>query len=170
MEGDFLLSLKNAVITVQVGGKVKEKFMINLPNVRNLQGFLKGEWDLSAYDECFPKNNRLGDVDASIELNGHTLLIEFKESKHSINSGQILKAIRQAKYSNITTLFVFGKTNEPEEYLKFSPDCIEGTGFLPCSKDILHDVLVRWVKYTEENNLVENRTEEWEIVRKYVSI
>jgi hypothetical protein len=161
------VSLQDAVITVTKGGKKKEQFIVNLPNIRNLQGYLKGFWDFDKYSDAFPAKNKLSDVDGSIELNGHTLHIEFKESKFALNKGQVLKAVRQAKYSNITTLFVFGKTNEPEEYIRFSPNLVEGTGYLPCSDDILHDVLARWVAYTKENNLVGNRTEEWNIVKKY---
>ncbi|MCS0827398.1 hypothetical protein NX029_26140 [Cytobacillus firmus] len=160
------MSLVNAVVTVEVGGEQKEKFIVNMPNIRNLHGFLKGAWDLSVYDGCFPKRNRLGDVDGSIEQNGHTLHIEFKESKWSMNQGQVLKAIRQAKYSAITTVFVFGKTNVPKEYLMFTPEDLQ-PDFKECDADTLKDVFKDWVRYTEANNLVENKTAEWDLTDKY---
>lgn len=160
------MSLQNAIVTVTSGGVQKEKFVLNLPNVRNLQGYLKGDWDLSAFDTCFPRRNRLGDVDGSVELNGHTLHVEFKESKWSMNQGQVLKAIRQAKYSNIVTIFVFGKTNQPKEYLKFTPENLQ-PDFMPCDKDILHDVFTQWVRYTENHKLVIDKTEEWGLTDKY---
>jgi hypothetical protein len=162
----FILSLKDAVITVHTGGKQKEKFMISLPNIRNLQGFLKGEWDLSKYDSCFPGRNRLGDVDGSIEINGFTMHIEFKASKYAINKGQILKAIRQAKYSNISTLFIFGETNNPEEYLFFTPDNLQ-PDYQECTEDSIKEVISGWSATTAKNNLVESRTEEWKLTDKY---
>lgn len=161
------MSLEGAIVTVTKEGKQKEKFVVNLPNIRNLQGYLKGFWNFDVYSSAFPAKNKLSDTDASIELNGHTLHIEFKESKYTMNKGQVLKAVRQAKYSNITTFFVIGKTDEPVEYLAFSPDNIEGTGYKECSVEILHDLLVQWSDYTKKNNLVKNKTEEWDIVKKY---
>lgn len=153
-------------MTVTEEGKVLEKFFMNLPAVRKLQGFLKGMWDLSIFNSAFPKRNRLGDVDGSVEVNGHTLHVEFKESKYSMNQGQVLKAIRQAKYSAITTMFVFGKTNAPTEYLMFTPEDLQ-PNYKKCDTAGLIEVMKAWSQYTEENNLVENRTAEWELVGKY---
>lgn len=160
------MSLKDAVVTVAVGGVQKEKFMINLPNIRNLHGFLKGEWNLALFDSCFPKRNRLGDVDGSIEQGGHTLHVEFKESKWSMNQGQVLKAIRQAKYSNIVTIFVFGKTDAPKEYLQFTPDNLQ-PDYVACDLDSLKLVIKEWSDYTEANSLVESKSEEWGLTDKY---
>jgi hypothetical protein len=156
------------VVTVTDQGKQKEKFYLGLPNIKRLKGYLQGFWNFELFSECFPAKNTLSDTDASMEVYGHTLHIEFKESKYALNRGQILKAIRQAKYSNITTVFVFGKKDRPTEYLKFTPDNIEGTGFIPCDIDSLKELFSGWSMAAEQNNLVQNRTEEWNIVRKYV--
>jgi hypothetical protein len=59
-----------------------------------------------------------------------------------MNKGQLLKAIRQVKYSGITTIFVFGKRYELEEYPMFSPENIEGTEFKPCSVAISTSYLI----------------------------
>jgi hypothetical protein len=155
------------VVTVTDQGKQKEKFYLGLPNIKRLKGYLQGFWNFNVYDECFPAKNSLSDVDASIELFGHTLHVEFKESKYALNRGQILKAVRQAKYANITTIFIFGKKDQPVEYLLFAPDNIEGSGFVPCDTDSLKEVFVQWSTAAESKNLVKNRTEEWNIVRKY---
>jgi hypothetical protein len=163
----FILSLENTVVTVTKDGEVKEKFKMNLKNIRSLRGFLSGEWNLSVYDDCFPKFNRLADMDGSTEINGYTLHIEFKVSKRSLNKGQMLKAIRQAKYSNITTFFVFGKTDAPVEYLKISPQNYAEADFVECDEASLKAAFKEWSDWTKENNLVENRTEEWDIVKRY---
>lgn len=161
------MALDNAVVTVTKDGKQLEKFIVNLPNVRKLQSFLKGFWDFAEYHGAFPGRSRLADVDGSIELNGHTLHIEFKESSYAMTQGQILKAIRQAKHSNITTIFVFGKTDQPVKQLIFSPDQPDGGGYEESSKEILFTTLNRWAKWTKEHNLVDDRSAEWEVARRY---
>jgi hypothetical protein len=163
----FYVSLENAVITVHVGGKQKEKFMINLPNIRNLKGFLKGEWDLQLFDKCFPKKNRLADLDGSIELNGHTLHVEFKASRYANTEGQKLKAYRQAVNSNVTTIFVFGDTNNPVGYLKVSPQNPAEPEYKECGLDGIIEVFSEWSKYTAENNLVKDKTAEWNLIRSW---
>ncbi len=160
------MSLTNAIVTVTIEGKNKEKFYANYPNIRTLQGFLKGQWDLSLFDSSFKGRNRLGDVDASIELNGHTLLVEFKGAKNGMNKGQVLKAIRQAKNSNIVTIFVFGARNVPSGYLKIAPDAegekgFTSSGYQDASLEEINELFSDWSRYTEANNLVESKTEEW---------
>lgn len=167
------MSLENVIITVERNQKQLEKFKANFPNLKSLRGFLSGEWDLSAFDKCFKGNNRLGDIDGSIELNGHTLVVEFKGAKNGMNKGQILKAIRMAKYSNIVTIFVFGKQNQPEAYLKITPAKNEKgfacSDYILADMDMIHDQLLRWADYTEKNNQVHSKTEEWNEVSAVMS-
>ena len=165
------MALENVVITVTRGGKTLEKFVADYPNIRTLKGFLAGEWNLALFDKCFQGRNRLGDVDGSIELFSHTLLVEFKGAKNGMNKGQVLKAIRQAKYSGITTIFVFGKRNEPEGYLMIQPDAesekgFHNTGYRLADIDTICDVFARWAKWAEENNRVESKTAEWNDVQE----
>lgn len=168
------MALENVVITVTRGGKTLEKFVADYPNIRTLKGFLAGEWNLALFDKCFKGMNRLGDVDASIEMYGHTLLIEFKGAKNGMNKGQLLKAVRQAKYSNITTMFVFGKRNNPEAYLKIEPDAesekgFASSGYVLTDLDGIADQFSRWAKKAEENNLVESKTAEWNEVTEILA-
>lgn len=160
------MSLKNAVVTVAVDGEQKEKFIINMPNIRKLQGFLKGQWDLSVYDDCFPKRNRLGDVDGSIELNGHTIHIEFKESRYGMTQGQVLKAINQAVNSNITTMFIFGKKDIPIGYILFTKDNLQ-PDYFESDVEGIKTVLKDWARMTEANNLNLDRTALWKLTDKY---
>ncbi|PEM08487.1 hypothetical protein [Bacillus wiedmannii] len=165
------MSLKDVVVTVQHKKRVTEKFMISLPRIRNLQGFLKGQWDLGSYDSCFPGRNGLGDIDAALELHGHTLMVEFKDNIESMNEGQLLRSVRQAKYSNITTIYVFGRTNAPNGYLMFKPDNYENPEHMPCSKDGLEDVLRRWAKWARENPAMtdEESQKDWDIVKRFAT-
>lgn len=151
-----------------------EKFVANYPNLNSLRGFLNGNWNFAAFNDCFKGRNRLGDVDASIELNGHTLVIEFKGSKNGMNKGQVLKAIRQAKYSAITTIFIFGKRDEPEAYLSLTPDAAEpagykSTGYVEAGFEEVCEVLKAWGDFVEANNLVTSKTEEWNGVTEVLS-
>lgn len=159
-------SLEKVVVTVEKDGAQQEKFLLDMPNLRSLQGYLKGFWDLSIYNDCFPKKNRIADVDGSIEMNGHTLVIEFKESKWGMNQGQVIKAIQQAIHSNICTVFIIGKTNNPTEYLLFTPHNLQPDYTLTDVEGI-KKLFTDWVAYAESESLVEKKSEVWNLSRKY---
>lgn len=149
-------------------GDVKETELY-LPNIKDVIGFLNGTWNFSMYDDSFDGKNKLGDVDASIEMFGHTLLIEFKRDRKALTQGQIVKAIRQAKHSGITSLFVFGDTNHPVEYLRFSPNKLEGTGFIKCDTIGLSKVLRQWNDWAKRNSLTSRQDVDWTIAKRYLN-
>lgn len=146
-----------------------EETDVYLPNIKSVIGFLNGTWNFTVYDDCFDGRNKLGDVDASIEMYGHTLMIEFKRDRSALTTGQIVKAIRQAKHSNITTLFVFGDTNRPMEYLRFSPNCLQGTGFHKCDTIGLSKVLRSWNNWAKKNDLTNRNDGDWTIAKRYLN-
>ena len=154
------------VKVTEENGKVYEAD-VYLPQIRNIIGFLNGTWDLNPYADCFQGKSKLGDVDASIELFGHTMVVEFKRDRTALNQGQIVKAIRQAKFSNITTFFVFGDTNRPVEFLRFSPNCIKGTGYIKTDVTGLRKAFKAWAGWAERNSLIADYDESWAISKKY---
>lgn len=161
---------RNRLVTVTDAdtGKGLEKFIFNLYNIRSLRGFLKGLWDLSVYDDCFPKRNRLGDIDGQVEIEGHVLQVEFKESLRAGTRGQELKAIRMAKHCNITTVFVYGKQDQPEYYSIYKPEEVKAGNLkpdiVPANTAAVKKVFRDWAKWATENSLVENRAAEWDAV------
>jgi hypothetical protein len=162
--------IKRDTRTVKVyqNGLLIEQTEVDLPAVRSIAGFLNGEWNLDIYADCFDGNNRLGDIDASIEIGGHLLLIEFKRDKTALNKGQILKAIRTAKYCKTTTVFVFGETNEPKELIAFTEENPYGEGFQKTSVEDLKRRLRNWYKRAIYKSRVsdEDLKAEWEAVDK----
>lgn len=149
-------------------GKVEEAELF-LPNIKSIIGFLNGSWDLKMYEGCFEGKNRLGDIDGSIELYGHSLLVEFKKERGALTGGQIVKAIRQAKHSNITTIFVFGETNRPTEYLRISPSCLESTGFIKCDIRGLSKVFTDWGKWAKKNDLTKKTDADWTTAKRLLN-
>lgn len=149
-------------------GKVYETDLY-LPNIRNVVGFLEGVWDFTIYDNCFEGKNKLGDVDGSIELHGHTMVLEFKRTRYDLTGGQVIKAVRQAKHSNITTFFIFGETNRPVEYLRFSPNNLQGTGFVKCNVMELSKQFKAWNDYAARNSLVSKNDIDWTIAKRYLN-
>lgn len=157
------------VVVHEDSGKTYES-EIFLPNIRNIIGFLEGTWDLKMYDDCFEGKSKLGDIDASIELHGHTLLLEFKRNRESLTAGQVVKAIRQARHSNITTFFVFGETNRPTEVLIFSPNNIDGSGIMKANTSQLRQLLKNWNRWAKKNSLIDAESEaDWRIAKKYLN-
>lgn len=148
-------------------GKVKET-EVYLPNIKDIIGFLNGSWDLGMYNDCFDDKNQLGDIDGSIEICGNTLLIEFKRDRTALTAGQLIKAIRQAKHSNITTLFIFGMTNRPIEYLRFSPAKIQGTGFIKADTIGISKVMKQWNEWAKENSKTDPNDNDWTITKRYL--
>lgn len=149
-------------------GRVEETDLF-LPNIKSVIGFLNGTWDFTMYDSCFDGKNKLGDVDASIEMYGHTLLIEFKRDRSALTTGQIVKAIRQAKHSKATTVFVFGDTNRPTEYLLFSPANLQGSGFKKCDTISLGKVFKTWNDWAKKNSLLTQDDSDWTIAKRYLN-
>lgn len=149
-------------------GQVKDT-EVYLPNIKDIVGFLNGTWNFTVYDDCFEGKSKLGDIDASIELYGHTLVVEFKRDRTALTTGQIVKAIRQAKHSNITTIFVFGDTNRPEEYLLFSPKNLQGTGIQKCDTIILSKVFKNWNDWACKNALTSRHDNDWTIAKRYLN-
>ena len=155
---------RKVVVYDNDNGKLLEKIDLQLPAMRSIAGFLKGEWNLDAYSDCFGGKNRLGDIDASIEIDGHHLVVEFKEHKRSMNQGQLVKAIRMAKYCNTVTFFVFGKTNNPVEKLIISPKTLHGQ-FTPTNEAELKKLFSAWFSKAKLNPVV-NRMglqEDWNV-------
>lgn len=141
---------RTVVVYDKVSGKELEQVDINLPAMRSISGFLKGEWNLDAFYDCFSGTNRLGDIDGSIEIDGHHLAVEFKEHEGSMNSGQLVKAIRMAKYCNTTTFFVFGKTNNPTKKIVISPKVLQGE-LTDTNQDELLSMFSKWYSKAKLN-------------------
>ena len=170
--------LSNLEVTTVIGhrrikvyeddGRIEETELF-LPNIKSVVGFLNGAWDLKMYEGCFDGTNRLGDIDGSVEVYGHTLHVEFKRDRTALTAGQIVKAIRQAKHSNITTVFVFGDTNRPTEYLRFSPSKLEGTGFVKCDTISLSKVFKSWCTWAKKNDLTKKDDGDWRIAKRYLN-
>jgi len=152
---------KRLVKVVEADGREFEE-SIFLPQIRSVIGFLKGTLDLNPYADCFPSKCKLGDIDGTVEVFGHTLVVEFKVDRATLNKGQVIKAVRQAKYGNVTTFFVFRETNRPKEYLRFSPNCIEGTGFVSTDVSKLKASFRTWSHWARKNTLLPE-----EIASKY---
>jgi len=159
---------ERTVIVYEKGtGRTLEHVDVNLPAMRSIAGFLKGEWDLDAYSDCFGGKNRLGDIDASIEIDGHHLVIEFKEHKNSMNQGQLVKAIRMAEHCNTTTFFVFGQTNKPIEKLVISPKNPHGV-FSRTNEEELKQLFSKWYSKAKLNPM-KSRSKlqsDWNIAKK----
>ena len=166
------MALENAMVFVFQKGKKTEHFIANLPQIRTLKGLVSSVVNFEIYNHLFKKNNKLSDVDGSMEQNGHTLHFEFKGARNGMNRGQVLKAIRQAKFSNITTLFIFGKPETPEGYAIIKPcrnkDGFDWVEYTETDYNGLCNVISQWVEYTEKNNLVKNRTAEWNATTNFL--
>lgn len=161
---------RKVVVYDNDNGKLLEKIDLQLPAMRSIAGFLKGEWNLDVYSDSFGGKNRLGDIDASVEIDGNHLVVEFKEHENSMNEGQLVKAVRMAKYCNTTTFFVFGKTNQPTRKIIISPKSQVGE-LTPTSEAELKSLFSKWYSKAKLNP-VTNRyglQEDWTIAKSIMA-
>ena len=160
---------RTIVVYEKATGRTLEHIDIDLPAMRSISGFLKGEWNLDAYSQSFGGANRLGDIDASIEIDGHHLVVEFKEHESSMNSGQLVKAVRMAKYCNTTTFFVFGQTNDPRKKIIISPKNQDGELTRTDEKE-LKSLFSKWYSKAKLNPVATRGElqDDWKIANKII--
>lgn len=157
-------------VTVQLGEEVVEQFSFDLPYIRTLKGFLQGTWSLGEFGESMTGKNGFGDVDASTEIDGHTLILEFKQSFNKVDNGQVMKAIRQAKYGRTSTWFIEGDTNQPKRLYKVESTGTEGefkmNGVLDVDMQTVCKHIADWEQWARRNSLTVNKLKEWAEVRE----
>jgi hypothetical protein len=153
-------------------GKQLESFKFNLDNIHNVQHYLNGFWSYEPFNEALTGRIKFSDVDGQVEANGHTLNLEFKNSLFSMNQGQAMKAVRQARFQKTSTFFIEGKQDEPRYLLKVNPTGMNGefhvSDLIKADVNEIRQHITEWQKWTFKNSLVKGkRTEDWEAV-KYI--
>lgn len=63
---------------------------------------------IEVFHGCFPGNINFGDVDGLVEINGHGLLLEWKENNGSIPTGQRITHEKLTKTGMLTTIVIIG--------------------------------------------------------------
>lgn len=141
-------------------GKILEDchFDIDLKTIRSIKGFMKGVWSNEYINDAISGLNSFSDVDAHVERYGRSLFLEFKQSTESMNRGQVLKAIRQAKYQKTCTWFVFGETNNASQILKIDETGVEGefksSELLDIDMEELRKMISEWELFARRRKLI----------------
>jgi hypothetical protein len=170
-------SVEHGLRTVSVTneeGKVLESGEIDLTAIKGVLGFLRGQWSLQPFGEGLSGRNGFGDVDAHTEIDGRGLVLEFKASFSRLTKGQVMKAIRQAKFQKTCTFFIEGETNEPKRIV-----CVNETGTegeyrqTEVSATNMEDLIKRiseWERFAKDHSLVKGKkTGEWQEVNAFMS-
>lgn len=157
------------VIVQDADGKVLERFKFGCRGIRSLKGMVQGLWSLNPFSEALSGMNGFSDVDAHTEIDGRGLVLEFKQSFKSMNKGQLMKAIRQAKFQKTCTWFIEGETDNPTRIFCINETGIEGELRVGEVEEInLEGVQARvkaWEQWAKKNSLVKgNKTAEWNMV------
>lgn len=150
-------------------GRQLEKFAFDMKGIRSVKGMLQGLWALNPFSQGLSGRNGFSDVDAHCEIDGWSLVLEFKQSMRSMNQGQVMKAIRQAKYQRTCTWFIEGETNKPTKILQVNGGTVEGevqvTELAYTDIERLRTSIKRWEEWARSNSLVKgDKTAEWEQV------
>ena len=62
--------------------------------------------DLTVFDDCFPGNMSMGDMDGWIEVNDHYLLLELKSGDAPVPTGQEIMFERLTRRREFTVLVI----------------------------------------------------------------
>lgn len=162
-------------VIVQDGiGKQLEKFQFDIRGMRSLKGMLQGLWSLNPFSQGLSGRNGFSDVDAHTEIDGWGLVLEFKQNLGGLNQGQVMKAIRQAKFQRTCTWFIQGETDKPVKVLQVNGGLVEGEvqvcDVLDTSIEDLRKRISNWESWARANSLVKgNKTEEWAQVSEVIA-
>lgn len=164
---------KRTILVMDENGEQLEQFYFNMNNIRSVKHWIDGFWSLNPLSEALPKRNAFSDIDAHVEIDGHSLVLEFKRSLFKMNKGQTMKAVRQARFQRTTTFFIEGEQDEPKYMVIVASTDYDGefhiSELIPIDIDILRDYISRWEKWALENSLVKgNKTEEWAAVNEII--
>lgn len=154
------------VIVHDGNNEVLERFRVKLNGIRSVKGMLQGLWTLAPFSKGLSGRNGFSDVDAHVEIDGRSLILEFKQSFRGLNRGQVLKAIRQAKFQKTSTIFIEGDTDQPVRMFAILETGVEGRYHATdvCRTDLedMQDRIRSWEKWAREHSLVKgHKTEEW---------
>lgn len=157
------------VIVQDADGQVIERFKFGCKGIRSLKGMVQGLWSLNPFSEALSGMNGFSDVDAHTEIDGRGLVLEFKKSFKAMNKGQVMKAIRQAKFQKTCTWFIEGETDNPVRILCINETGVEGELIVreveETDMDKLHARIKAWETWAKKHSLVKgNKTQEWNLV------
>lgn len=153
---------------------VLERFKFSMKGIRSIKGLIQGLWSLNPFSEALSGRNGFSDVDGHTEICGHGLVLEFKQSFQSLNQGQVLKAIRQAKFQHTTTFFIEGETDSPKKW--FYIYSLGGGEYLVSDvrdggiSDI-KEAITAWEAKARKNSLIEygGKTAEWQATNDIIA-
>lgn len=155
-------------------GTVLEQFKFAMRGIRSVKGLIQGLWSLNPFSASLSGRNGFSDVDAHTEICGHGLVLEFKQSFQSLNQGQVLKAIRQAKFQHTTTFFIEGETDSPKRWFyiyslgkgEYLVSDVRSGSYLE-----IDSAIKAWEEKARKNSLIEygGKTAEWQATNDIIS-
>lgn len=162
------------VIVENEYGMMLEKFKFNMNGIRSLKGMFQGLWSLNPFSKALSGKNGFTDVDAHTEIDGHGLILEFKQSFQSLNKGQVMKAFRQAKYQKTCTWFIEGETDRPVRMVCINETGVEGeaqvTVVFDTDIDSIREDIEEWETWSRRHSMVKgNKAIEWADVNEFIA-
>lgn len=159
------------LITVQdEEGKQLEQFYFDMPKIRNVGHWVDGFWSFEPLNEALTKRLSFTDRDAHVEVDGHSLMFEFKRSFFKSNDGQLMTAVRQAKFQRTSTWFIEGDRNNPKYMVMINETGVDGgfwvSDLLPIDKESLNDYIRKWELWARKYSLVKGmKKADWDAVQ-----
>lgn len=132
--------------------------------IERLDVFLSGRTTLGQYDDVFDGCNACAfmDIDATIERNGHFLVVEMKTSgaSWSLPMGQRIYFLQMSKIPNFTVIVRWGDDRSTERIRIFGKHQYAE----PCNEDEFRHLLKYWWN-TANRNQTPDVGREWDKLR-----
>lgn len=164
---------QRTVLVMDENGEQLEQFYFTMNNIRSVKGWIDGFWSLNPLSEALPKKNAFSDIDAHVEIDGHSLVLEFKRSLFKMNKGQTMKAVRQARFQRTSTWFIEGDTDKPQYMIQVNSTGVDGefeiSELMKVDMEEIRRLISEWEWWARKNSLVKgNKTAEWESVNEII--
>lgn len=104
---------------------------------------------IEVFAECLPGKIAMGDIDATVEVNGHFLFFEFKTSPRHIPTGQRIYFQRLTRLSKkITVVLIYADPKTMDCYEFCTIDEGQIGQWADCTLDEVKRRLREWVTWT----------------------
>jgi hypothetical protein len=118
--------------------------------IRNLDAFIEAMWDWGILMGGFGPVIQPSDLDGCVERNGQFLILEAKSKGAPLKIGQRLTYMAMAR-RGFFVIVVWGRKDNPEECVTFTPNNPQGSDKQPCDIDRLRTMCHRWYEWACKN-------------------
>ena len=134
---------------IKVQLRDESKFMSDPP--AQFDGVFRWDYLNNAFKEATGRNIQFMDIDAHVEVGGHHLVFETKDSGVPIKDGQRQALLQLWAKGYTTVVFLWGKSDPMECEVFYASGNRSKMSKRQCTKDNLYSLCRRWAEWANNN-------------------